>query len=412
LKQRPWIFCQLGAREHYVLPRGFHRMGRLRALFTEAWVPPGSLASQAPGPLGRRFADRYAADLSDARVEAFTAAAIGFELMGRLRRRRPDGWPEIMRRNAWFERRVAARMQRTGVLEGAEKPIVFAYSYAALGILRAARAAGCRTVLGQIDPAIFEENIVAEASVRHAELRPDWARAPSAYWDRWREECAIADTIVVNSPWAREGLVEAGIEATKIAVVPLAYEGTAKSTPKTYPERFSRERPLRVLFLGSIVIRKGVAELLEAARRLADAPVEFHFVGREAIVFPADAARDPMIIRHGPASRGDVVASYANADLFILPSLSDGFGLTQIEARANRLPVIASRRCGDVVRDGVDGLLLDEVSGEAIERAVRGYLDSPRSLAAQSETAEEDVDRFSPRVVAGQLAAAVEDASR
>ena len=398
---RPWLFCQLGAREHYVLPRGFHQRGRLRALLTDAWAPPAGLAARAPGALGRRFADRFVEDLADAPVEDFTASAIAFEVKGRLARRAPGGWPAIMLRNDWFERQVVARMARKRLLDG--KPAVFAYSYAALGILRAARAAGCPTVLGQIDPAIAEEDIVAAAVSKHAALRPDWARAPAAYWTRWREECALADRIMVNSLWARDGLIGVGIDPAKVIVVPLAYEGAATRPAHDYPARFTDQRPLRLLFLGSLVIRKGIAELLEAARLLADAPIEFHLVGHEAIAFPPEALRNPKIVRHGPVARGDVAACYAAADVFILPSLSDGFGLTQIEAQAHGLPVIASRHCGDVVRNGVDGLLLDAVSGEGIAKALRRYLDDPAMLAAHAAATTGGVGRFAPEVVVDRL---------
>ena len=399
--ERPWLFCQLGAREHYVLPRGLHRRGRLRALITEAWARPGGLSIRAPGALGRRFADRFAPDLADARVEHFTGSSVAFELAERLWRRPSGGWATIMRRNDWFERHAVARINSERLLE--DKPAVFAYSYAALGILRAAKAAGCTTVLGQIDPAITEENIVAAAVARHAAFDAGWKRAPEAYWTRWREECALADRIVVNSRWARDGLVAAGIDPAKLAVVPLAYEGERNDVARTYPERFTAERPLRVLFLGSLVIRKGIVELLEAAALLADAPVEFHLVGREAIDFPTVVTANPKIIRHGAAVRGDVAAHYGAADVFILPSLSDGFGLTQIEAQAHGLPVIASRYCGEVVRDGENGLLLDEVSGQGIAAAIRRYLDDPAVLVRHSAQASRHLDRFAPAAVIDQV---------
>lgn len=265
-------------------------------------------------------------------------------------------------------------------------------------------------ILGQIDPAITEENIVADAVRHHALLKPDWERAPPAYWSRWREECAIADRIVVNSPWTRDGLVEAGIDAAKLAVVPLAYEGRGAAIHRDYPPRFTDKRPLRVLFLGSLVIRKGIAELLDAATLLTDSPVEFHLVGHEAIAIPPDAMANPRIIRHGPVARGRVAAHYVAADVFILPSLSDGFGLTQIEAQANGLPVIASRQCGDVVRDGVDGLLLAEVSSDEIARAIRRYLEDPASLAAHALAAAHGVGRFAPPLVDDRLLAVADGA--
>ena len=365
-RQRDWIICQIGAREHYVLPRVMHAEGRLRALYTDIWCPPSSLLSHLPGRRGRPMRERYHMALSDARVEHFTASALALDLSARIAHG-SDIWSPIMARNAWFQSKTVAHLARSGMLKTDPRPAVFSYSYAAKEIFRAARDAGCQTVLGQIDPGPLEEDIVAEASAKHPELKPRWRRAPARYWQDWHEECDMADVIVVNSPWSLECLVAAGIDKTKISIVPLAFEAAEVETnARTYPERFTAQRPLRVLFLGSLVIRKGIAELLEAVRLLKDEPVEFHLVGGLGIDIPAADRANPKLIVHGPVPRGETRRHYAAADVFILPSLSDGFGLTLLEAQAQGLPAIASRRCGEVVEDGVNGLVLEKVTGEAI----------------------------------------------
>jgi len=395
---RSWLVCQIGAREHYVLARELHRRGLLRALVTDAWAPPESLAARLPGVAGRRLAERYDAGLVDANVVRFTGALAWFELLQRLRSR--GSWELLLARNRWFEGQVARAMHEGDLL--ADRPIVFAYSYAARDIFRAARAAGCETVLGQIDPAITEEEIVAEAVARHPELAPHWERAPQAYWDRWREECGLADRIVVNSEWAREALVRAGVDPDKLRIVPLAYRPVGTPAARAWPTRFDDARPLRLLFLGSFILRKGAAELLEAARLLRDQPVEFHIVGGSDIhVADADRA-NPRLVLHGPVQRHQVHRHFAAADLFILPTLSDGFGLTLLEAQAHGLPVIASRRCGAVVRDGVNGLVLESVTGASIAEAVRRYV-RDASLAQRHGTAATALSHYSPDSVGDRL---------
>jgi len=66
--------------------------------------------------------------------------------------------------------------------------------------------------------------------------------------------------------------------------------------------------------------------------------------------------------------------------VFVFPTHSDGFGLTQLEAQAWRLPVIASKHCGEVVADGVNGMRLDEVTPECIQRALRHCCANPQML--------------------------------
>src|SRR6185369_2425234 len=166
-----------------------------------------------------------------------------------------NGWKLISRRNEWFQERAVAYLKATA--NG--NRTIFAYSYAAKDIFEFARRRGWRTVLGQIDPGPAEERIVAGLHKNSAIPHTHWEPAPEAYWDNWRDECSLADQIVVNSGWSKDALIAEGIAAEKIKVISLAYEAAndAKSFQRQYPESFSAERPLRVLFLGQINLRKG-----------------------------------------------------------------------------------------------------------------------------------------------------------
>ena len=355
-----WTCCQLGAREHYAVPRALQRKGLLAKLITDLWM---------------RRAGRFHPGLAGARIAAPNFASVRFELKASLARE--NGWQLISRRNEWFQRQALAQLKRTSTNGN---HTVFAYSYAAAEIFEFARARGWRTVLGQIDPGPVEERIVAG-------LKDDkWKPAPKEYWNNWRRECALADRIVVNSNWSKDALLAEGVPPEKLTVIPLAYESwtDVRSFQRLYPRAFSAERPLRVLFLGQINLRKGVRQLLEAVQLLHREPVEFWFVGPIQIAVPEDLRLHPQCRWFGTAPRAEVDSYYRDADVFILPTLSDGFGLTQLEAQSWKLPVVASRYCGEVVRDGVNGVLLDEVSGEAIANTLRGLLETPSSLSAMS----------------------------
>jgi glycosyltransferase involved in cell wall biosynthesis len=272
---------------------------------------------------------------------------------------------------------------------------VFAYSYAAEQIFKFAKDRGWRTVLGQIDPGPADERLLAGL---HAKFGIRWEAAPKEYWDGWRNECELADQIVVNSSWSRDALLSQGVPEEKIRVVPVAYETGSRSFQRQYPHEFSSERPLRVLFLGQISLRKGVGQLLEAVKLLAGENVEFWLVGPKRIDIP----ERPQIKWFGVARRADVDKYYREADVFILPTLSDGFGITQLEAQSWKLPVVASRHCGEVVRDGLNGVILEEVSGQAIADVLVEFLRSPETLSTMSKRSSVD-DRFSLQALASSL---------
>ena len=130
--------------------------------------------------------------------------------------------------------------------------------------------------------------------------------------------------------------------------------------------------------------------------------IEFWFVGPVQVSIPSWLKDHTQVKWFGAAPRAKVETYYKQADVFILPTLSDGFGLTQLEAQAWKLPVVASRFCGEVVRDGVNGVILEEVSGHAIADVLRDFLRSPDTLSAMSLNSGVD-DRFSIQTLAASL---------
>lgn len=378
----PWICCQLGAREHYAIPRALHRSGQLACLITDAWVPPQSLWGLVPLAAAQGLRDRYHPDLVNAAVASSTGSLMGFEIGQRLRR--SGAWDRMIARNHWFQQRVIHQLIALQARHPFQTPpILFIYSYAALDILRYAKSQGWYTVLGQIDPGPIEEAIVIQEQQRHPDLAT-WQPVPPAYWENWQAECGLADRILVNSDWSRQALQQAGIAAAKITVLPLVYDppATAQNFQRTYPTAFSTQRPLRVLFLGQAILRKGIAALLAAAAQLEQAPIEFWIVGRSEIVPTATPANIRWI---GPVPRSATATYYQQADVFLFPTLSDGFGLTQLEAQAWKLPLIASPFCGAVVQEGVNGRLLPEVSGNAIATILQDCLRHPEQLTLFSQ---------------------------
>jgi glycosyltransferase involved in cell wall biosynthesis len=273
------------------------------------------------------------------------------------------------------------------------------YSYAALEPFRFAKLHGWKTLLLQIDPGPEEERIVAEEVARVPALAGAWQPAPAAYWASWRQECDLADRIIVNSEWSREGLMRSGVPDGKLTLIPLAYGasevGDQKSEIKqvrSYPARFTQDRPMRVLFLGQVNLRKGVSRLLQAAQTLRDEPVEFWMIGPVQIANAEKAADNARVKWFGPVTRKETAEKYRAADVFILPTLSDGFAITQLEAQAYGLPVISSKCCGGVVENGRNGIILEEPSAECIAAAIRDCVVDPnrlRTLAAASHVQNE-----------------------
>jgi glycosyltransferase involved in cell wall biosynthesis len=412
-----WLCCQLGAREHYAVPRALYRLGMLDYFVTDAWVPPSSLLAKVCGHTSK-LGERFHPELRDGQVKAFNSSLVLFEMLASARSL--SGWTRIIARNHWFQRKVVSFL-RSHLRKGAwlprsftlstinYQPILLSYSYTALEPFRYANARGWKTVLVQIDPGPEEEAIVTAEVGREPELAGAWQPAPAEYWSSWREECMLADRIVVNSEWSREGLVRGGVPPEKIAIIPLAYEvegprddGRTKPDERRYPARFTFDRPLHVLFLGLINLRKGVARLLEAARILRDEPVEFWMVGPVEIANASTITDTGRVKWFGPVTRNQAAEFYRHADVFLLPTLSDGFAITQLEAQAHGLPIIVSKTCGKVVENGLNGIILEEPSAACIAHAIHDCIASPdrlKKLASASGVR----DKFTLQALAREL---------
>jgi glycosyltransferase involved in cell wall biosynthesis len=378
---RHWIVCQLGAREDYMVARALAASGRLEALITDAWYEPGSL----PARTSVRLRGRYHPQLAGNRVEAFGYKGIAHEIFDLCTV--ADQWRSIMNRNARFAEMAARRLYAL-VHSGVPCDTVFAYSYAAEAIFKAARSLGLTTILGQIDPGPLEDELVRDAYLEAGQGHCH-AMVPQDYWSRWREEIALSDIVMANSEWSENWLVRASVPKEKISVVPLALDGPERTVRREHmlPHEFTPERPLRLLFLGQVTFRKGIAPLLEALRDIPRAPLQLDIVGELQADLSAFIRVDSRVTVHGAVPRSAVHRFYEAADLFLFPTLSDGFGLTQLEALAHRLPVLTSRNCGNVIAHGHNGFVLDEVTPQAIAAVLLDLLAHPDCLRHWSSNA-------------------------
>jgi glycosyltransferase involved in cell wall biosynthesis len=158
-----------------------------------------------------------------------------------------------------------------------------------------------------------------------------------------------------------------------------------------------------------VILRKGVGQLFDAVRMLKNEPVDFTFAGPIGVKIPDEVSNLPNVRFLGPVDKATAEQLYRESDVFLFPTLSDGFGLTQLEALGHGLPVIASTHCGQVVEDRVSGLVLSEVTPEAIADAImqlvrdRDFLEKLKSGALIS-------DKFHPRHLAPALLRLVSDA--
>ena len=163
-----------------------------------------------------------------------------------------------------------------------------------------------------------------------------------------------------------------------------------------------------VLFVGNSWGRKGLCTAIEAIQGLDQAHVHLVVVG-EGIpqVFlqevPADVLERIHFVGNQPTS---VERYYAAADVFLLPTLYEPFGLVILEALASGVPSIVSACAGasEWLVDGEDALLLSDPSdGEEARNALRSVLSSPDLARALSENGRRKAEELQWGVVADRI---------
>jgi phosphatidylinositol alpha-mannosyltransferase len=170
------------------------------------------------------------------------------------------------------------------------------------------------------------------------------------------------------------------------------------------PKRPSDE--LRLLFIGRAEERKGLPVLLAAFQALVEhVPSRLTVVGAD----PAEISRrvaDPELMAHidvlGKVSDSVLWRQLGEADALCAPSLAgESFGMVLIEAMAAGTPVLASKIAGygDVVTNGVDGVLIPPADPQALAEELQLLAHEPERLVAMGEAGRKSAERYAwPRI--------------
>jgi len=409
VKEPPQIVvAQLGSRRGYAVPVLLHRAGTLAHFYTDAYAgkgwPAAALAcvprSLRSHPL-RRLAGRRC-EVPNGKITAFNL--LGVEYVRRLQRAR--GSSERVAVHLWMGRAFAKRVAKW--LDGRAAG-VYALPSASLEIFQRAKEAGMKCILDQC--AAAHE---VEAEIMHEEHTrwPGWEdnRHVGATHDQMAGRLAVerdlADVVLCPSSFVRDSLRGRVPEHARVCVVPYGKDVARYACPA---RRHFRKGSLRVLFVGSVGLRKGAQYLLQAARALGPA-VTVRLVGPvhcDEQKLRAAAPANVQIV--GQVPHAEILEHYRWADVFCLPSLYEGSAGVTYEALAAGLPVICTPNTGSVVRDGVDGFIVPIRDVEAIAERIERLARDRELLAEMSRRAPERAQEYSWERYGERLVAAVSE---
>ena len=349
--------------------------GLLENFYTSCFFEPSQLRF-LPSRLQREFGKRYHPHIPSSHVVTFPYLDVAWKLAGKVlgsalheRLFYDSVW--------WFDAFMARR------IADSKARIVVGYENSCCEIFRCAKKAGKMCVLDA-------------ASVHYLAQKEVYTPPYSAAFQekvnaRKEAEIQLADHILTLSSYAKETYVLAGVPESKITVIPLGVDDSR------FPAQKKREgNAFTYLFVGNIKLSKGVDLLLEAFHRL-DVP------GKQLTIIGAMGDAESLL-RQGHANvtvKGHLPheklwEEYAGANVSILPSRLDGFGMVVTEAMSTETPVIVSTHVGakDLVEEGMNGWIFESGNSVALAAVMQEAYDKRSQLAALGERAKETVSYF------------------
>ncbi|MDP3906647.1 glycosyltransferase family 4 protein [Novosphingobium sp.] len=221
----------------------------------------------------------------------------------------------------------------------------------------------------------------------------------------WKEYRA-ADKILVGSEFAKRTIESSAADESthkKLQVLNYCYdENLFRNMPVPQPVR--RDKPVKFLFLGLVIPRKGIHHVLEAISRIPQSAAELTIVGDLKLPREAFAPYADRVNYIPTVARADVPSIMAAHDVLLLPSYFEGAGIVLYEALAAGCGLIQSDRCALAVTDQT-GILLDQLDTESVYAAMMAAIDDRDRLdgwrqSAQAEAANYTFDKYRDGIAA------------
>lgn len=372
------LVAHAGKQHSYRHAAAVNRARRLARFVTSSYYKPDRWPDRlfaAIDRLDRPLRRRWLADLPSDKVTRRWSLELPEIVARSVLRSGSLAMTCMLRRDAKFDRWVARRF-------ATQCDIYWGFQGSCLESLQAARA-GDRIAVAEFATAHITKAI--EVLSVEAQRHPEWAhsisnfRFPDWYQRRLEAEPHAADVCIAASQFTRQSLIDVGVSAERIKLLPLAAD-----VSQFAPVDRTTDGKFRILFVGGVGQRKGIKYLLEAYRRIRSEHTELVIAGPLSCSTDVLAPYRNEITLRGRLDQSAVVREMQSCHVLVLPSVFEGFGLVIPEAMATGMPVIASTHSigPEMIRPGVDGYVLepDDVEGLA---AKLDYLAAHRREAAE-----------------------------
>jgi glycosyltransferase involved in cell wall biosynthesis len=349
------VVVHRGARDAYEVSRALAGAGLLERLVTDLYWPAdrawAKRLSRVPLLSGRNNPGLPSSLVEQLLLSGLTSFALDKIKLPRV----PFSWRR--RATRWADASLGREAARIAT---ETESLLLSYSYYAYHAF--SNFSGPRALFQLHPHPVSVREILTQELADHpdcaASLRKEWELSlPAEDFERLVLEPKMAERILVASSFTKRTLIENGIPASAITVIPYGVN-LRRFTPRA--RNRSSAGPLRLLFVGTINQRKGIKYLVEALRVLLHREISLTICGRVVDDLSVLKPIASQIDLRPSISPAELVSAYQQADLFVLPSVAEGFGQVLLEALACGLPVLSTRNTAapDLLDEGVHGFVV------------------------------------------------------
>jgi glycosyltransferase involved in cell wall biosynthesis len=396
-------FHHPGARMNYALPLALHQQNLLECVATDfyaySWMTEGVKTVEklidTPISITGKLHTKRQNTLPDSKILSLNWIYLLFKLFNKK-----DSYYDQYLLNQKLSLSIASLFKE----KRQETSHIYCFTW---------NAANCRAIMDSTPIITDQIQSVIKPFIpmfeREQQTFCDWICAKSMateikeLWQKLeRQDKQSTDYFFAPSNSIQESLInDLGIDEEKVFLNPYPapfwlydYNTCFKENSTRIMRSSASEDKLKILFVGSVDIRKGIPYLLQALRKLNPHKFTAKVVGSIGINENKVKEYSDIVTFTGKLNKPELTKCYEWADVFVFPSLSEGSAGVIYEAMAFGLPVITTKSSGSHVNNGIEGFIIEERNVDQIVESLMLYLENPSLVNLHGQNSWEKIKDF------------------
>lgn len=212
---------------------------------------------------------------------------------------------------------------------------------------------------------------------------------------RYLQEIKDSQYFLVASNVVKRSMKFSGVKEEQMFLAPYGVD----SDKFHFIQKQALEKPLKLVYVGQVTYRKGIHHLLKVMDRFPDDDVELYLAGgySDSTPFVQEYKKRNNIHFLGFVTRDVLASLYQKSDVFVFPTLGEGYGMVILEALSCGVPCIVSDLAGgdDAIVEGYNGYKFKAGDDDDLYNKIKWFIDNPVKLSEFSKNSRRSIKKQS-----------------